>query len=361
MQPTNMPTFRFTPDPKGYRPSFYDPSALDRFTHEQAYGNALLTDPETGQAHLYSRNDLVAIEGVEYGNYYQITSADEDGSGNERSCLILVDMQGDFIYPDGALGVAGAVDDTRRLVEWAYRNLGSISKILASLDTHLPYQIFHPLYWRTLRQGTWQMPHPLTPITSDQYMQVFHPLIWLDFDTEDIWNEDYMKHLEGTDKKSLMAWTTHCLEGSVGRSLHPAVSDLILFHSAARRVNPVTRPKGTNVATEHYGIFGAEREVPNDSDTQIDANSLDTISTYDNIYIAGQAKSHCVLETVRQMIEWGDQNAKSMLPKMHLLMDCMSSVAHPDIDFEAIAQPIYEGWAKNYGLKLIDTTHDIPA
>src|SRR5215467_5823716 len=69
-----------------------------------------------------------------------------------RVHLLLIDVQKDFCFPEGTLYVAGrsgtgAIDDSRRIAELIYRNLGSITDITTTLDTHLAYQIFFPSFW----------------------------------------------------------------------------------------------------------------------------------------------------------------------------------------------------------------------
>ena len=58
-----------------------------------------------------------------------------------RICLLAVDVQNTFCIPGFELFVGGrsgtgAVDDNRRLCEFVYRNLGVITQIVPSLDTH---------------------------------------------------------------------------------------------------------------------------------------------------------------------------------------------------------------------------------
>ena len=65
-----------------------------------------------------------------------------------RIALVVVDMQNTFCTPGFELFVAGhpvtgALDDSRRLCEFAYRNLGSLTQIVPTLDTHQALQIFH--------------------------------------------------------------------------------------------------------------------------------------------------------------------------------------------------------------------------
>src|SRR3954469_21771719 len=67
----------------------------------------------------------------------------------QRIHLLLIDVQKDFCFPEGTLYVAGrsgrgAIDDPRRIAEFVYRNLGRLTEITTTLDTHLAYQIFFP-------------------------------------------------------------------------------------------------------------------------------------------------------------------------------------------------------------------------
>jgi len=80
-----------------------------------------------------------------------------------RTAVLLIDMQVDFIHEDGALSVPGAIADTRRTIEWIYANVGQITTIFASLDSHLPMQIFSPSWWVNA-EG--QAPQPYTVITA---------------------------------------------------------------------------------------------------------------------------------------------------------------------------------------------------
>ncbi len=75
---------------------------------------------------------------------------------------------------------------------------------------------------------------------------------------------------------------------------------------------------------------------------------------HDKIYIAGEAKSHCVLETERQIIEHFTKQP-DMLRKLYFLKDCTSSVPHLTIDFDALAE---EELAKmqDYGVHIVEST-----
>ena len=60
---------------------------------------------------------------------------------------------------------------------------------------------------------------------------------------------------------------------------------------------------------------------------------LDELGQFDNIYIAGEAKSHCVANTVKQMIYF----APGLVGKLRIIKDAMSDVP----GFEKMADEIY--------------------
>src|SRR5512146_2494677 len=89
-----------------------------------------------------------ALEAAEWARMHNIPAASEDGF---RVALLLVDVQNTFCIPGFELYVGGrsgtgAVDDNRRLCEFIYRNLGAITRIAPTMDTHAAMQIFHALY-----------------------------------------------------------------------------------------------------------------------------------------------------------------------------------------------------------------------
>ena len=78
-------------------------------------------------------------------------------------------MQNTFCIPGFELFVGGrsgtgAVDDNRRLCEFIYRNLGAITRVIPTLDTHHAMQIFHPL-WLVDERG--EHPAPFTLVTAE--------------------------------------------------------------------------------------------------------------------------------------------------------------------------------------------------
>lgn len=251
------------------------------------------------------------------------------GDDKQKIVLILVDAQVDFVHTDGALSVPGAVDDSRRTVEWIYRNVGQITRIVASLDTHVPLQIFYPNWWIS-DQG--EHPAPFTPITSDAVERgVWRPTV------EQEWSRQYVHQLEELGKKTLLIWPYHTMIGTPGHAITPALYEAIAYHSAARAVDPVFLAKGSIPKTEHYSILEPEVKVPEESLGDLNRKLLEMLSTHDLIYVAGQAKSHCVLETVTSLYRYFADRAPEKVANWRFLQDCTSSVVHPEIDFDALA------------------------
>ena len=153
-----------------------------------------------------------------------------------RVVLLLVDPQIDFIHTDGALSVPGAVDDTRRTIEWIFEHSGELTGIAASLDSHTPMQIFFPTWWV---DAAGRHPDPFTVITSRDVDQGAWKAVY-----EPQWSVRYVHALEVDAKKQLMIWPYHTLLGTLGHSITPALYEAITYHSAARQSNPTLLTKG---------------------------------------------------------------------------------------------------------------------
>lgn len=280
---------------------------------------------------------------IQAGVDAELHPASED---DKRVLLLLVDAQVDFIHEDGALSVPGAVADTQRTVEWFYRNAGHITQIAASLDSHLPRQIFFPTWWV---DETGRHPAPFTPITADEVQQGrWQPVL------EHEWSRRYVRLLEEEAKKTLMIWPYHTLIGTPGHAITPALYEAIAYHAAARATQPIFLSKGSIPKTEHYSIMEPEVKVPEAPLGELNVDFLELIASYDTIFVAGQAKSHCVLETVTSMVKYFGSEQPSSIEKIHMLMDSMSSVAHPEIDFDNLANQVLQTYADK-GVQLLKT------
>ena len=285
-------------------------------------------------------------EAVDAGIARRLPTASEDFP---KIALVLVDMQVDFIHREGALSVPGAIDDCRRVIEWIYRNVGSISKILLSLDSHYPLQIFFSTWWR---DAVGNHPAPNTIISaSDVEAGYWQPL----YEAE--WSRQYVAQLERQHRKQLMIWPYHTMVGTVGHNLSPSLYEAVCYHSAARGSQPAKLIKGSIPQTEHYSILEPEVKVADHPQGEVNHALLRALGEYDLVYIAGQAKSHCVLETVNSIMRaWAPRPER--IKRLRILEDGMSSVVVPGINFDTMADAAFQRH-RDRGLTFTRTTEAI--
>jgi nicotinamidase/pyrazinamidase len=283
------------------------------------------------------------------GSQGNLRAADED---QERIALVLVDYQHDFVDPSGTLSVPGAQDDIARFLTWFYTYAHKITRVYASLDTHLPLQIFYPSWWKNPRTG--ENPEPLTIITEEDVMnEAWVPV----FPGEQDWSVSYVRQLKLQAKKDLMIWPYHTMEGTLGHMLSAPISEAIAWHSVARKTQPSHITKGRTRRTEYYGIFGPEVFDPEDASSALNVALLEEIINHHRVYIAGEAKSHCVLESTRQIVGHF-ANRPELLSRLNILKDSTSSVRHPTVDFDAMAEEEL-GAMKQMGVNLVLSTDPV--
>lgn len=260
--------------------------------------------------------------------------------------LLIVDMQIDFCHTEGSLYVPGAEDDIRRIIDFIYRNGEAISQITCSLDSHLPQQIFSPNWWT---DGEGNHPQPYTVIAAEEVEDGrWQPLRMPE------WSRRYVHELERQSKKQLMIWPYHVLIGSMGHILDPELWSAVVWHSLARSVEPHWLVKGSVPQTEFYSLFQPEVDVPDHPEAAKRQGLLDTLAKADAVYVAGEAESHCVLESLEDIVaEFSPQ--RELLEKVHVLQDCTSPVEHPEIDFHAIAQERFAEFAEQ-GVRFVNST-----
>ena len=92
------------------------------------------------------------------------TASATPAADERRVALLLVDVQNTFCTPGFELFVPGAPDDNRRLCEFVYRNLGAITQIVPTLDTHKAMQVFHAA-WLVNAEG--RHPSPYTVVSAE--------------------------------------------------------------------------------------------------------------------------------------------------------------------------------------------------
>ena len=259
-----------------------------------------------------------------------------------RVHMLLIDVQKDFCFPEGTLYVAGrsgtgAIDDSRRIAEMIYRNLGAITDITTTLDTHLAYQIFFASFW--LDRGD-QPLQPFRTITADEIARGDvrpNPAMakWLcggNYPWLCKQVEYYCKELERAGKYQLYLWPPHCLLGSDGHALAGVIHEARLFHAYARTAQSHVEVKGGNPLTENYSVLRPEVTSRFDGLPlgQRNTQFVHTLLTADAVVIAGQAASHCVKSTIDDLLTEIVAHDANLAKKVYLVTDCMSAVTVPD-------------------------------
>ena len=254
-----------------------------------------------------------------------------------KTILIAIDVQNDFMDITGAsLPVPNAVKDTEKLCNWIKKF--NPTNIVASLDSHYKLDISHAGWWL---QKNGKPADPFTLITADsirngEFVARIDPKGSL----------QYVEALEANGEFLHFLWTDHCLIGTPGQALLPIFSDTLNEWSMKnlRWVNFIN--KGINPRTEHFGIFRANVPMVEDSNTQVNQGLFQNLNTFDNIFIAGQAKSHCVVNSLKQLLEI----APNLASKITVLEDCTSDVQGLPSDFYAKVDAIYAD-AKQKGVQ----------
>ena len=302
-------------------------SCLESAARERSDGWS--NDPDPNQ---------VAAAAADWRRRHDLAPAASDEA---RRLLLLVDEQRDFCLPRGTLFVGGrsgrgATGDTERLVRFIYRNLGNLTEIVSSLDSHLPHQIFFSSFWV---DASGRPLEPYREVTAEQVAEgsaVPNPHLagWFG-DGSPEWlrrqAEDYCRKLEATGRYRLYLWPPHCLLGSQGQTVVGAIQEARLFFAYARRAQTPMEVKGSDPLTESYSVVSPEVLHGHDGQPLGERNQalLDQLLAADAVILAGQAGSHCVRSTVDELLIEMDAHGVPA-GRLHLLADCMSAVAVPD-------------------------------
>jgi len=229
-----------------------------------------------------------------------------------KRLLLVIDMQKDFME-GGALGVPNSKKDVENITKFIYKNMDKITNIMCSLDTHSPMQIFHPCWWVN-KEG--KSPEPYTIISKED----FDNKIWMPNNMDVEKTKEYIYELSKVGKK-LCIWPYHCIQGTDGGTLENEFAKMVYFHSVARNTYNKMVPKGMDPYSEMYGIIKPEYSRT----SFINKVVLDAIKTYDEVYIVGEASSHCVLESVKQIAEYFDDRI-DITKRLTVLTDCTSPI-----------------------------------
>ncbi|KAL4108291.1 hypothetical protein PRIC1_000009 [Phytophthora ramorum] len=207
-------------------------------------------------------------------------------------CLLVIDQQVDF-HPGGSLAIPTANGDAARIAAFIRKHGSKLTQLVLTLDSHQRYHIAHGIFWENAEGKT---PEPFTLITAkDVAAGTWRP--------RDASLKDYV-----------LAYTT-ALEASGKFTLTG------MDQTSLKPVQYVM--KGSNSFTEHYSALKAEFELPYDPATSLNQSLVDSLKLADKVVVCGEAISHCVNYTVRDLVSaW----PKERLHDLVILTDCASPV-----------------------------------
>ena len=232
--------------------------------------------------------------------------------------LLLIDPQNDFIAEDGSLKVEGAIEDSNRVAQAIRDHMISIDHIFVTLDTHQRLHIAHPTFWKG---ADGLPPKPFTQITSSD----IRSSKWVPTVEEfKVWSTQYVQELERQNKFNLTIWPEHCLVGTKGHAVYDSLSDAMHEWELKKHSAVSFLLKGNNALTEHYSAFKAEVIRPDDKRTALNLRFITALTDYEEIIVAGQALSHCVNYSVRDLVSTlTPENRKKII----VLTDGCSTIA----------------------------------
>jgi nicotinamidase-related amidase len=288
---------------------------------------------------------IVADAALQWAKAHNIQPAAKD---DPRICLMAIDMQLTFAHPDFELPVAGALDDCTRLCNFIYENLGAITEIAPTMDTHTAMQIFHQTFWvcadgspipimttisvDDVKSGKYRVNPAVAHSVSGDYMFLQKHAL------------HYVETLAAGGKFNLCIWPFHALLGGICRSSQTK-------HEI----------KGGNPLSENYSVLKPEctTTVGWRSIGQRNAKFIDKLLNFDKIVIGGEAKSHCVAWSIQDLLSEIASVDKRLARKVYLLEDCTSPVIIPGVvDFTPQANAAFKEFA-DAGMHIVKSTTPI--
>jgi nicotinamidase/pyrazinamidase len=271
--------------------------------------------------------------------------------------LLIIDVQKDF-HPGGSLAIPTAGQDAERIAALIRSNPDRIDRIVATMDSHQKLHIAHPGFWCSGGEGNntsgkERRPAPFTVISADDIAKgVWKPRTDLNLgvDVSQVLDADVFPGMERVQDSSgkfnldkycveysrledkgrfkLCIWPEHCLIGTSGHGVVDCVMDALCEWSEKTGRTVEWIMKGQHLLTEMYSALAAE--VPVSKETAFNESLQASLQRSDRLLVCGQAMSHCVNYTLRDIVQHWPANNFS---KIELLTDCTSAV--PGFETEA--------------------------
>jgi len=253
----------------------------------------------------------------------------------QKNILLIIDPQNDF-HEGGSLAVPGATQDSRRIAQLIRSK--RFDNIAVTLDSHQYVDIGHPMWWTNDEK---EQPKDFSIITVEDIKK---GRWYARLPENREWTSYYVKQLEVNKRFQHTIWPYHCIVGSHGHGVKESINEALQKWAMTNSQLVTFIWKGTNPKAEMYSAFKADVHVPGADETQLNTKVLDPLYLYDNIVVCGEASSHCIMNTVIDMVDYFDKldskRGKSEGHKIRLLYDCTSPVTgyeeHADKWFKQI-------------------------
>ena len=262
----------------------------------------------------------------------------------KRIRLLVIDPQNDFMDVAGAaLPVPGASADMVRLAGFVDAMAGALDDMVVTLDSHATVSIERTTFWL---DGAGTPVAPFTAITAAQ-------VVAGEYQVRDGKRSDdalrYLQALEEGGERTLIVWPVHCVVGTWGHGITPALSDSITRWERRLGRNCERVLKGQNTMTEQYSAFRADVPRADDPRTLINRLLLERLGGGDDLLVvAGEALSHCVAASGQDMLAaFDDQRLRNTV----FLTDCASPVS----GFEQAGLDFLEH-LRGQGVRTLETT-----
>lgn len=234
--------------------------------------------------------------------------------------LLLIDPQNDFCdQPRAALPVPGAMADVARMAEFVRANGDSLRRIVVTLDSHPAIAIERPAFWMTGEGGAVGAYTEIVARDVREGRLVPRNRALMD---EVI---AYLEALESGGKYKLMVWPAHCIDGSWGNAVPDVLAIALRDWGDGCESDLQFVRKGMSPMREQYSAVRAAVPDPRDPRTQTNQRLLESLQVAEGetLYVAGEALSHCVRDTMLDIFETLSSEEVS---RIVLLTDCMSPV-----------------------------------
>ncbi|MDC0535352.1 hypothetical protein OAO18_06015 [Francisellaceae bacterium] len=239
----------------------------------------------------------------------------------------------------GNLYVPGADEDMNRLANMIKRIGNKIDHLHVTLDSHHKVDQAHPIWWKD-KSGN--HPEPFTILstnddkavksipdkngdlqpTTEEYQTNIPSMMHVGGPTGK-GSFGYLEALNKNGRYPHVVWPEHCLIGTLGHIVWPNLMEAFLeWENKFAHVNYVT--KGINIRTEHYSAVHAEAPDSHDPLTQTNKKLIEILEEADLIFLAGEARSHCLANTVMDIAKHFSD--PKYIKKLVLLTDATSDV-----------------------------------